>query len=96
MVLTSSVSEFAVAFQNITNAFNPRWPDAPLIFEFMQKSEEVVRYELTSRGALPITFQAYVAAAIAVESNQAAVYSSRGSHQIQNPPRPAFVPKPIP
>ena len=51
---TGSVSDFAIAFQNITNAFNPRWPDAPLIFEFMQKLKEVIRYELTARGALPI------------------------------------------
>ena len=35
----------------------------------MQKLKEVVRYELTGRGALPNTFQTYVAAAIAVESN---------------------------
>ena len=92
---TDSVSEFVVAFPNITNAFNPGWRDAPLISEFMQNLKEVVRYELTGRGALPITFQAYVAAAIAAESNQAAAHSSRGGHQLQNQPRPAFVPKPI-
>ena len=40
----------------------------------MQKLKEVIRYELTSRGTLPSTFQAYVAAAMAVELNQAAAH----------------------
>lgn len=91
---TGSVSEFAVAFQNITNAFNPRWPDAPLIFEFMQKLKEAIRYELTGRGTLPSTFQAFVTAAITVELNQAAAHSSRGGNQSNPVPRPLFHPKP--
>ena len=77
---TGSVSEFAVAFHNITNVFNPRWPDAPLIFDFMQKLKEVMRYELTGRGTLPSNFQEYVAATMAVELNQAAAHSSRDGH----------------
>ena len=93
---TGSVSEFAISFQSITNAFNPRWPDAPLIFEFMQKLKEVIRYELTGRGTLPSTFQAFVAAAITVELNQAAAHSSRGGSQSSNAPRLPFVPKATP
>ena len=91
---TGSVSEFAVLFQNITNAFNPRWPDAPLIFEFMQKLKESIRYELTGRGTLPSTFQAFVTAAITVELNQAAAHSSRGGGQPHPASRTPFTPKP--
>ena len=83
---TGSVSELAIAFQNITNHFRPRWPDHPLIFVFSQKLKEVVRFELTARGDLPSKFQAYIAAAISIEHNQAAAAQSR-SHP---PPLPAF------
>ena len=53
---TGTVSELAIAFQTITNAFRPRWSDHPLIYVFSQKLKEVVRFELTARGALPLTF----------------------------------------
>ena len=90
---TGSVSELAIAFQNITNHFRPRWPDHPLIFVFSQKLKEVIRFELTARGALPSSFQAYIAAAISIEQNQAAAAQSR-SHP-PPPPRLPFLPKPI-
>ena len=66
---TGTVSELAIQFQSITDAFRPRWPDHPLIFEFAQKLKEVIRFELTSRGTPPPTFQAYIAAAISMEQN---------------------------
>ena len=90
---TGSVSELAIAFQNITNHFRPRWPDHPLIFVFSQKLKEVVRFELTARGDLPSKFQAYIAAAISIEQNQAAAAQSR-SHP-PPPPRLPFLPKAI-
>ena len=90
---TGSVSELAIAFQTITNNFNPRWTDHPLIFVFSQKLKEVVRFELTSRGSVPDTFQAYLAAAISVEHNQAAAAQSRS--QPPPPPRLPFIPKAI-
>ena len=89
---TGTVSELAIQFQSITNAFSPRWPDHPLIFQFAQKLKEVVRFELTGRGTPPSTFQAYIAAAISVEQNQAAAHSSRGSGHNPPPPRPQFQP----
>ena len=66
---TGSVSDLAVAFQTITHSFSPRWPDHPLIYLFSRKLKESVRFELTARGSLPLTFHAYVAAAISVEQN---------------------------
>ena len=90
---TGSVSEFAINFQNITNCFYPRWPDHPLIFEFSGKLKEVVRYELMGRGSPPLTFQAYVAAAILVETNLAAQQTSRGGSQPPAIPRQPFNPK---
>ena len=89
---TGTVSELAIAFQNITNTFRPKWPDHPLIFIFSQKLKEVVRFELTGRGSPPSVFQAYVTAAIAVELNQAAAHSSRGGSQLPLAPRPLFQP----
>ena len=74
---TGSVSELAISFQNITSPFTPRWSDHPLIYVFSTKLKEVVRFELMSRGTIPVTFQAYVALAIKVELNQAAAASSR-------------------
>ena len=53
---TDTVLELAIAFQNITNVFRPRWPDYPLIYVFSQKVKEVVSFELTARGTLPTTF----------------------------------------
>ena len=90
---TGSVSEFAITFQNITNCFHPRWADHPLIFEFSGKLKEGIRYELTGRGALPLTFQAYVAAAVLVELNLANQQSSRGSSQPPAALRQPFTPK---
>ena len=86
---TGTVSELAITFQNITNAFRPRWSDHPLIYVFSQKLKEAVRFELTARGSLPSTFQAYISAAISVELNQAAAASSR-SNQPSYTPRPSF------
>ena len=93
---TGSVAEFAVAFQNITNAFHPNWTDAPLIFEFMQKLKEVVRFRLIENGSLPLTLQGYVAAALLVESNQADANSSRGISHPPAPSRQPFIPKTAP
>ena len=91
---TGTVSELAIAFQNITNTFSPRWADHPLIFTFSQKLKEGVRFELMSRGSVPTTFQAYIAVAISVEHNQAAASQSR-SQQPPPSPRPPFAPRPL-
>ena len=66
---TGSVSELAIAFQNITSTFIPRSSDHLLIYVFSKKLREVIRFELTAQGSLPTTLQAYVAAAIFVEQN---------------------------
>ena len=93
---TGSVSDLAIAFQNITHTFNPRWPDHPLIYLFSRKLKEAIRYELFSRGSLPSTFSAYVAAAISVEQNQANAASSRSQPSSQLPPRPPPRSLPLP
>ena len=84
---TGTVSELAIAFQNITNTISPRWPDHPLIYLFPRKLKEHIRFELTDRGSLPPTFHAYLAAAISVEQIQAAATSSRshGSLDLDDP-----------
>ena len=69
---TGSVSNLAIAFQTITQSFNPHWGDHPLIFTFSEKLKENIRFELASRGIIPARFSEYVSAAIAVEQNQAA------------------------
>ena len=74
---TGTVSELAIAFQNITSTFIPRWSDHPLIFLFSRKLKEPIRFELTARGSLPTLFSTYLAAAISVEQNQAAAALSR-------------------
>ena len=90
---TGSVSELAISFQNITSTFTPRWSDHPLIYVFSKKLKEVVRFELTARGSVPATFQAYVAMAIMVEQNQAAAASSRSQSSSNPPPRtPPVIP----
>ena len=66
---TGSVSNYAIQFQNITNCFHPRWPDHPLIFQFSFRLNSLVRTELIGRGSPPLTFQAYIAAAVLVEMN---------------------------
>ena len=89
---TGSVSDYAIQFQNITNCFHPRWPDHPMIFQFALRMKEVVRYELMGRGFPPLTFQAFVAAAVNVEMNLAAQHSSRGGSHL--PPAPRHQPTP--
>ena len=86
---TGTVAELAIAFQNITNTFYPRWPNHPLIYFFSRKLKEGVRFQLTSQGSLPLIFQDYVSSAIAVEHNQAAASFSRTHSQQQAlPPKP--------
>ena len=89
---TATVSDLAISFQNIANTFSPRWPDHPLIYCFSRKLKEAIRFELTARGSLPTTFLAYVAAAIAVEHNQAAAQHSRS----QNHQQPSQSSRPLP
>lgn len=85
----------AIAFQNITSTFSPRWLDHPLIYLFSRKLRENIRFELTARGSIPTTFPAYVAAAISVEQNQAAAALSHPQPSSQ-PPRLLFPPTPLP
>ena len=80
-----TVSQLAISFQNLTNTFSPRWPDHPLIYTFSQKLKEAIRFQLTSQGSLPTIFREYVAAAIAVEQNQAAAAHSRNPSHLPNP-----------
>ena len=90
---TGSVSKLAISFQNITSTFSPRWFDHPLIYVFSKKLKEVVRFELTPKGSVPVTFQAYVAMAIMVEQNQAAAALSRSQGSSNPPPRtPPIIP----
>ena len=86
---TGTVSELAIAFQNITNTFNPRWTDHSLIYTMSKKIRETIRFELAARGTVPTSFQDYIAAAISVEHNQAAANLSRGQQSSQ-PPRLPF------
>ena len=90
---TGTVSQLAIAFQNITYTFTPRWSDHPLIFIFSRKLTEAIRFELTTRGSIPTLFSAYLASAISVEQNQAAAALSR-SHPSSQPSRPPFIPCP--
>ena len=89
---TGTVFELAIAFQNVTSTFIPRWSDHPLIFIFSRKLKEAIRFELTARGSIPTLFSAYLAAPIYVEQNQAAAALSRSqpSSQISRPP---FIPR---
>ena len=92
---TISVSELAIAFQNIVHTFSPPWADHPLIYTFSDKLRENIRFELRTRGSLPTTFQAYLTAAISVEQNQAAAAPSRSQPSSQ-PSRLPFIPKLLP
>ena len=92
---TGTVSELAIAFQNITSSFTPRWPDHPLIYVFSKKLRETIRFELTARGPLPTTFPTFLAAAIAVEQNQAAAALSRSQPPPPPPPRLPYTPRPV-
>ena len=69
---TGTVVQFAVAFQTIINTFQPRWTDAAAIYFFSRKLKEQIRYLVAGKGDVPTDFQAYIAAAIAVEHNLAA------------------------
>ena len=66
---SGTVSDLVIAFQNLTNNFNPRWPDHSLIYVFSEKLGETIRFEVAARGNVPTDFQAYIAAAISVENN---------------------------
>ena len=66
---TGSVSELAIAFQNSVHTFSPLKADHPLIFTFSDKLREIIRFELTARGSIPTTFQAYLTAAISVDDD---------------------------
>ena len=83
---TGTVQQLAIAFQNITNTFTPRWTDHSLIYVLSKKIREPIRFELAARGTVPPLFHAYVAAAISVEQNQAAANNFRSQQQPQ-PPR---------
>ena len=96
---SSSVTELAIAFQNITNTFDPRWPDHPLIYTFSQKLKSEIRYELFSRGGIPTDFQGYITAAVSIENNLAAANRSRHGQPPPSPrptPRPGLLPSPGP
>ena len=100
---TGTVQELAIAYQNITNTFSPRWTDHPLIYVLSRKIRENIRFELAARGTVPTSFHDYVAAAISVEQNQAAANHFRGQPQPQlprlpyKPPAlPASAPRPNP
>ena len=80
---TGSVSDLAIAFQNIVNTYNPRWTDSACIYIFSRKLKEAVRFELAARGNVPHLFQDYIADAIAVEHNLAAAVKGRPYHQQQ-------------
>ena len=90
---TGTVQQLAIAFQNITNTFTPRWTDHPLIYVLSKKIREPIRFELAARGTVPLLFHDYVAAAISVEQNQAAANNFRGQPQPQ-PPRLPYKPPP--
>ena len=78
---TGTVSDLAIAFQNIINTYTPRWTDSASIYFFSRKLREAVRFEVAARGNVPTGFQAYIAEAIAVEHNLTAAVKGRGSQQ---------------
>ena len=73
---TGTVVQFAVAFQTIINTFQPRWTDCAAIYVSSRKIKEQIRYLVAGKGDVPTDFQAYIAAAVAMETNLAA-----GKHQ---------------
>ena len=91
---TGTVAELAIAFQNITMNFEPNWPDHPLIYLFSRKMKESIRFQLTTQGSIPTTFQAYVATAISVENNLLAASLSRSHTQQQQQQTPRSNPPP--
>ena len=74
---TGSVPALAIAFQNIINTHVPRWNVSTSIYFFSRKLKESIRYEITARGNVLVLLQAYIAAAISVEHNQAAAVKGR-------------------
>ena len=95
---TGTVEELAIAYQNITNTFSPRWTDHSLIYVMSRKIREPIRFELAARGTVPTLSQDYIAAAINVEQNQASANLSHGRQQSQPclPYRPPALPAPAP
>ena len=73
-----TVQELVIAYQNITNTFNPRWKDHSLIYVLSRKIREPIWFELAARGTVPTFFQNYVATAVLIEQNQAAANHFRG------------------
>ena len=84
---TGTVVQFAVAFQTIINTFNPRWTDSAAIYVFSRKIKEQIRYLVAGKGNVPTTFQAYIAAAVAMEANLAAGKHRNPPQQQQQPQR---------
>ena len=96
---TGTVQQLAIAFQNITNTFAPRWTNHSLIYVLSKKIRDPIRFELAARGTVPPLFHDYVAAAILVEQNQAAANTFRGQPQNQLPRlpyKPPALPTPAP
>ena len=50
---TGTVSELAIAFQNIINVYNPRWTDSAAIYVLSRKLKDVIRFELGKKGDVP-------------------------------------------
>ena len=80
---TGTVSDLAIAFQNIINTYTPRWNDSASIYFFSRKLKEAIRFEIAARGNVPTGFQAYIAEAVAVEHNLAAAIKGRPYQQHQ-------------
>ena len=80
---TGTVSDLAIAFQNIINTYTPRWNDSASIYFFSRKLKEAIRFEIAARGNVPTGFQAYIAEAVAVEHNLAAAIKGRPYHPHQ-------------
>ena len=76
----------------------PRWNDSASIYFFSRKLKESIRFEITARGNVPVLLQAYIAAAISVEHNQAAAIKGRPQQQQQQqrPPPPNRPPAILP
>ena len=51
---TGSVSELAIAFQNIINTYVPRWTDSASIYVLSRKLKDAIRFELGKRGDMPV------------------------------------------
>ena len=89
---TGTVSELAIAFQNIVNTFTPRWTDSAAIYFLSRKLKDAIRFELGKKGDIPDELQAYIAAAIAMEHNLAAGRPRSQQPLPQNPSRQALPP----